>query len=124
MSSHPAIFRSAKVTFFCRLRAFALITFAVLVMIGFAEAENVVPTIRIAKFAGDRAAAVSYTFDDNLRDQYTLALPMLNEVGFKGTFFVIAGKTAETPKEGEQKKEDSNVRNLWGGISWPELKKM
>jgi peptidoglycan/xylan/chitin deacetylase (PgdA/CDA1 family) len=89
-----------------------------------AFAENPVPSAHIARFAGDRPAAISYTFDDNLRDQYTLAVPMLNEVGFKGTFFVIAGKTAETPEEGEQKKANGNVRNLWGGISWPELKKL
>jgi peptidoglycan/xylan/chitin deacetylase (PgdA/CDA1 family) len=80
--------------------------------------------VRIAKFADDRPAAISYTFDDNLREQYTLALPMLNEVGFKATFFVIAGKTAETPAEGEKKQADANVRGKWGGISWPELKQM
>jgi peptidoglycan-N-acetylglucosamine deacetylase len=89
-----------------------------------AIASNEEAAARIAHFDGDRAAAISYTFDDNLRDQYTLAVPMLNEVGFKGTFFVIAGKTAETPEEGEQKREDGNVRNLWGGISWAELKKL
>ncbi len=82
------------------------------------------PTARIAHFAGDRAAAISYTFDDNLRDQYTLAVPMLNEVGFKGTFFVIAGKTVETPEEGERKQDDPDARDLWGGISWPELTEM
>lgn len=87
-------------------------------------AQGATPVARIAHFDGDRPAAISYTFDDNLRDQYTLAVPMLNEVGFKGTFFVIAGKTAEMPEEGEKKKEDGNVRNLWGGISWPELKKL
>jgi peptidoglycan/xylan/chitin deacetylase (PgdA/CDA1 family) len=82
------------------------------------------PQIHVARFAGDRAAAISYTFDDNLRDQYTLALPMLNDVGFKGTFFVIAGKTAETPEEGAARQRDPNVRGKWGGISWPELKEM
>lgn len=82
------------------------------------------PSVRIAAFSGDRAAAISYTFDDNLRDQYTLAVPMLNEVGFKATFFVIAGRTVETPEQGAQMREDGNPRNLWGGISWPELKKM
>lgn len=88
---------------------------------GFADT---LPTPRIAPFSGDRAGAISYTFDDNLRDQFTLAVPMLNESGLKGTFFVIAGKTAETPAEGEQKQKDSNVRKQWGGISWPELKIM
>jgi peptidoglycan/xylan/chitin deacetylase (PgdA/CDA1 family) len=78
-------------------------------------------TARIAHFSGDCAAAISYTFDDNLRDQYTLAVPMLNEVGFKGTFFVIPGATAETPEEGEKKKSE---KRAWGSISWPELTKM
>jgi peptidoglycan/xylan/chitin deacetylase (PgdA/CDA1 family) len=78
-------------------------------------------TARIAKFSGDRAAAITYTFDDGLRDQYTVAVPMLNEVGFKGTFFVIPASTAETPEEGEKK---VTLKRAWGGISWPELKEM
>lgn len=84
-------------------------------------AEDAIPQVRIARFPDDRAAAISYTFDDNLRDQYTLAVPMLDEVGFKGTFFVIPGRTAETPEEGQAKE---NEKRAWGGISWPELKAM
>lgn len=79
------------------------------------------PTARIARFDGDRAAAISYTFDDNLRDQYTLAVPMLNEMGFKGTFFVIPGATAETPEEAEKK---LSAKRAWGSITWSELKEM
>lgn len=86
-----------------------------------ATANDALPTARIAHFAGDRAAAISYTFDDNLRDQYTLAVPMLNEVGFKGTFFVIPGETAETAEEAEKRKFQ---KRAWGSISWPELKEM
>jgi peptidoglycan/xylan/chitin deacetylase (PgdA/CDA1 family) len=82
------------------------------------------PSASIAPFAGNRAAAISYTFDDNLRDQYTLALPMLKEAGFAGTFFIIPGRTAETPEEGAQKQRDPDARGKWGGISWPELKEM
>jgi hypothetical protein len=46
---------------------------------GIADAEQKLPTGCIAKFADDRAAAISYTFDDGLRDQYMAAVPMLNE---------------------------------------------
>ena len=46
---------------------------------------------------------------------------MLNEAGFKGTFFVIPGKTAETPEEGAQKQTE---KRAWGGICWAELKEM
>lgn len=79
------------------------------------------PAARIAKFAGDRAAAISYTFDDGLRDQFTLAVPMLNEMGFKGTFFVVPGKTAEMPEAAAAKQFEPKVM---GSISWPELKIM
>lgn len=86
-----------------------------------ALAADEAPKARIAHFDGDRAAAISYTFDDNLRDQYTLAVPMLNEVGFKGTFFIIPGPTAETPEQAEKMKLG---KRAWGSISWPELKEM
>jgi peptidoglycan/xylan/chitin deacetylase (PgdA/CDA1 family) len=85
------------------------------------SARDGLPDVRIAKFRGDRAAAVSYTFDDGLRDQYTLAVPMLNEVGFKGTFFIIPGHTSATPELGVQKQD---TKRGWGGISWPELEEM
>ena len=83
--------------------------------------EPAVPAAHIARFAGDRAAAISYTFDDGLRDQFTLAVPMLNEAGFKGTFFIVPGKTAETPEAAAAKQFEPKVM---GSISWPELKMM
>ncbi|MFT4177633.1 MAG: polysaccharide deacetylase family protein [Luteolibacter sp.] len=105
------------------LRFFALLSLG-LASAPLAAFADTLPAARIAEFSGDRAGAISYTFDDNIRDQYTLAVPMMNEFGLKGTFFVIAGRTAETPEEGEQKANDPNIRKQWGGISWPELKIM
>ena len=86
---------------------------------GWAQHAN--PAARIAHFDGDRPAAISYTFDDNLRDQYTVAVPMLNEAAFKGTFFVIPGATAETVEEAEKKR---SKKRAWGGITWSELNEM
>jgi hypothetical protein len=40
------------------------------------EAAAGEPVVRIAKFSGDRSAALSYTFDDGLRDQYTVTVPI------------------------------------------------
>jgi peptidoglycan/xylan/chitin deacetylase (PgdA/CDA1 family) len=80
--------------------------------------NTAMPAVRIARFSGDRPAAISYTFDDNLCDQFTLAVPMLNDVGFKGTFFVIAGKTPETAVP------EPNQKNPPRNISWAELKEM
>ncbi len=76
---------------------------------------------RIAHFAGDRAAAISYTFDDGTRDHYTHAVPMLNEAGFKGTFFVIPGRVSPDIADAERRKND---KRAWGTITWTELKEM
>ena len=82
--------------------------------------SNVNPdAIRVAKFKGDRAAALSFTLDDNLRDQYDVAVPLLKKYGIHATFFVISGRTADTNEEAAKKKPGD-----WGGISWPQLKEL
>jgi peptidoglycan-N-acetylglucosamine deacetylase len=73
--------------------------------------------VRIARFQGDRLGAISLTFDDGLRDQLELAIPVLDRLGFKATFFVIAGRTPETDEEANAKPPGD-----WGSISWPQLK--
>jgi len=102
------------------MNSFRALFSAVILSFGLVEviAQDIRPAIKIARFAGDRAAAISYTFDDNLRDQFTIAVPMLNEVGFKGTFFVIARSTPDaTAPASNQKIPPRN-------ISWEELKEM
>lgn len=77
------------------------------------------PVIRVAAFQGDRAAAISYTFDDGLGDQATLAVPMLERAGFHGTFFIIPSLIPDTDAEADAKKPGDK-----GRISWPRLKEM
>ena len=48
--------------------------------------------LSIARFWGNRHAAVSYTFDDGLQDQYTLAFQELRHRGLKATFAIIGSK--------------------------------
>ena len=60
--------------------------------------------IQIAKFKGDRTAAVSMTLDDGLRNQDEFAVPLLNKYGIKATFYVIPGLTPETNDEAAKKK--------------------
>lgn len=50
------------------------------------------PEVSVAHFQGGRQAAVSYTFDDGLLDQYTLAYPELRKRGLRATFAVIGSK--------------------------------
>ncbi len=73
----------------------------------------------VAQFKGDRAAAVSITLDDGLRNQDDVAVPLLEHYGFKATFFVIPGLTPETNQEAENKKPGD-----WGGISWVRLQEL
>ncbi|MDD4921252.1 MAG: polysaccharide deacetylase family protein, partial [Bacteroidales bacterium] len=57
------------------------------------------PAVRVAKYKDDKACAVSYTFDDGLKDQYELAVPMLDEFNFKGTFWLVGSRITESSEE-------------------------
>jgi peptidoglycan/xylan/chitin deacetylase (PgdA/CDA1 family) len=46
-------------------------------------------TVFIAPYAGDKVAAVSYTFDDGTVSQSRYAVPALNAMGLTATFFVV-----------------------------------
>lgn len=48
----------------------------------------------ITKWRGDKAAAVSITYDDATINQFRQALPIMDTLGFKGTFFI---NTADIP---------------------------
>jgi oligosaccharide reducing-end xylanase len=55
-----------------------------------AFAGSIAPSYEIGKWQGFRAAAVSYTFDDNLPKQYSVAVPMFDAKGFKLTLFTVS----------------------------------
>ena len=48
--------------------------------------------VSIAKYDGNRKAAISYTFDDGIQDQYTLAYPEMKKRGIRATFGIIGSK--------------------------------
>ncbi len=48
--------------------------------------------IRVARYWGDRQAAVSYTFDDGLAEHYTKVYPELNKRGIKATFAIVGNR--------------------------------
>lgn len=79
----------------------------------FAAATNISAQsdIHVAKYWGDRAAAVSYTFDDGLEEHYTLVFPQLKKLGIKATFAIIGDK----------------VGSAWKGVpcmTWEQLREM
>ncbi len=49
--------------------------------------------ITVARWRGDRAAAISYTFDDGTIDHLTIVAPMFDRYGLKATFFINPGRT-------------------------------
>lgn len=54
--------------------------------------------VSIARYWGDREAALSYTFDDGLLEHYTLVFPRLKELGLKASFCIIGSKVGRDQK--------------------------
>lgn len=73
--------------------------------------------IRIADFKDAKAGAVSYTFDDGLRNQYLIAVPIMEKLQIPGTFFIIPGQVSATLQEAEAKESGA-----WGGVTWEEIR--
>lgn len=66
------------------LVAFILIFFAPLQNKQIGETE-------ITKWQHGKQAAVSLTYDDSTINQFRVALPLMNELGFPGTFYLVTG---------------------------------
>ncbi len=52
--------------------------------------------VSIKTWADGKKSAYSFSFDDGFMSQYTYARPILNEFGFHGTFYLIAGSLTDT----------------------------
>jgi len=76
------------------------------------------PAARIAQYQGDRAAAISYTFDDGTHDQLQV-VPLLKAHGFHGTFLIIASRVPDTEAQVAAQHMVS-----WGSISWEKLREL
>ncbi|MBI5725489.1 MAG: polysaccharide deacetylase family protein [Planctomycetes bacterium] len=57
--------------------------------------------VRVEKWSGGARAAVSLTFDDNNVNQIKILAPMLEELGLRGTFFVITKGRIDIRRDGE-----------------------
>jgi hypothetical protein len=55
--------------------------------------------LRLTNYADDRQSAFSFTFDDGLKSQFDYAKPVLDQFGFKGTFYVLPPYLAENNQE-------------------------
>jgi len=52
-------------------------------------AQTIDPNYEVGTWQGFRDAAISYTFDDGTAKQFSVAIPMFNEYGFKLTMFTV-----------------------------------
>ncbi len=75
--------------------------------------------ISIAKYKGDKQAAVSYTFDDGYLEHFTLVYPQFEKRGIKGTFGINAHKH-ETMVKGKY----SGGKGSYEVCTWDQLSVM
>lgn len=62
-----------------------------------------VPTVEVAKFRGNKRAAVSLTYDDGLKEHIDLVAPELEKRGFRGSFWIIGRMIGrQDPKHGDR----------------------
>ena len=74
---------------FDRCKAQATCLFLALLTPSLGLAGTVSPPYQVGTWQGFRQGAVSYTFDDDLPNQYSVAVPMFNAKGFKMTLFTV-----------------------------------
>ena len=67
------------------------------------SAQTSTPLFSVAKYKSDKQCAISYTFDDGLKEDFTLVFPKFEALGFKATFF-INGNTINQGELGLQEK--------------------
>src|SRR5688500_8499517 len=56
--------------------------------------DEIIGNTEIAKWQDGKAGAISITYDDATINQFRQALPIMDTLGFKGTFFI---NTADIP---------------------------
>jgi peptidoglycan/xylan/chitin deacetylase (PgdA/CDA1 family) len=76
------------------------------------------PGVAVTPFQGDADGAVSYTFDDGSQNQSTIGSKLLEEQGFRGTFYLIAGYTRDVP--GDPLDTRIPKSENWARVSWQE----
>lgn len=67
---------------------------------GCTHKKNVESQTEITKWQYDRQGAVSITYDDGSINQFRKAMPIMDRLGLKGTFFIITGQIPESQFQG------------------------
>lgn len=76
--------------------------FAIIVIFGFGcNTNDKSGSTEITKWQFGKNAAVSLTFDDGTRNQFSVALPLLNELKMPATFYIITGEVEGSQYHGK-----------------------
>lgn len=59
-------------------------------------------SIYIAPYADNKQAALSLTFDDGLKEHYSILFPKLKELGIRATFGIVGSRIENPPKNPEK----------------------
>ena len=82
----------------------------IFIQIAFAQSYG---SLRITNYADDKKSAFSLTFDDGLKTQYDYVKPILDQYGFKGTFYILPPFLV-----------DSNQGTIWRYGTWNEFQQL
>jgi peptidoglycan/xylan/chitin deacetylase (PgdA/CDA1 family) len=82
------------------MKAFILPSLTILSLLLSCKADLTLPAgaTQITKWPADKRAAISITYDDGTINQFTVARPIMNKLGFRATYFIITGKIKGSAK--------------------------
>jgi len=87
------------------------ILFSLIIISQFSFAQNF-GSMQFTNYADDKQSAFSLTFDDGLLSHSENVRPIINQYGFKGTFYVLPPYLTET------------LPGIWRYGTWPEFQSM
>ena len=93
------------------LKMIKQLLFSLFILSQFSFAQNY-GTLRFTTYADDRRSAFSLTFDDGLLSHSENVRPILNQYGFKGTFYVLPPYLTES------------LPGIWRYGIWPDFQDM
>ena len=79
------------------MKARQIIFSALLTISPYVYSQSVPAPYEVGKWAGFRAAAINYTFDDGCPNQFNIAIPLFNEFGFNLTLFTVTNWVGNWP---------------------------
>jgi peptidoglycan/xylan/chitin deacetylase (PgdA/CDA1 family) len=91
-----SFFRSGRFLEILQLRGFSIKAIAPIILfvlfgVSCSNHKDITGTTEITRWQDGKKGAVSITLDDGSINQFRQALPIMNRLNFKGTFFIITG---------------------------------